>query len=94
MKIKQEFLSTFENVSLIATPASPVPAFTIGEKAKDPLSMYLEDIFTVPANIAGLPSISIPTGNTQEGLPLSILFTAPHFCEDRLFAVGKDLEQK
>jgi aspartyl-tRNA(Asn)/glutamyl-tRNA(Gln) amidotransferase subunit A len=93
-KIKQEFLSTFENVSLIATPASPVPAFRIGEKAKDPLSMYLEDIFTVPANIAGLPSISIPTGNTQEGLPLSILFTAPHFCEDRLFAVGKDLEQK
>ena len=92
-KIKEEFLKTFEEVSLIAMPTSPVPAFNVGEKTEDPLSMYLADIFTVPANIAGVPAISVPTGLNSEGLPMSIQFIAPYFVEDRLFDIGKVVEK-
>jgi len=92
-KIKEEFLKTFEEVSLIAMPTSPVPAFNVGEKTEDPLSMYLADIFTVPANIAGVPAISVPTGLNSEGLPMSIQFIAPYFGEDRLFDIGKVVEK-
>lgn len=91
--IRKEFAQAFESVDVVATPVSPIPAFKIGEKAEDPLAMYLADIFTVPANIAGVPAISVPTGKNEAGLPLSIQLTAPHFCEDRLFAVGKDVEK-
>jgi aspartyl-tRNA(Asn)/glutamyl-tRNA(Gln) amidotransferase subunit A len=90
--IRKEFAQAFESVDVVATPVSPIPAFKIGEKSEDPLAMYLADIFTVPANIAGVPAISVPTGKNKDGLPLSIQLTAPHFCEDRLFAVGKDVE--
>jgi aspartyl-tRNA(Asn)/glutamyl-tRNA(Gln) amidotransferase subunit A len=90
--IRKEFAQAFETVDVVATPVSPIPAFKIGEKSEDPLAMYLADIFTVPANIAGVPAISVPTGKNAAGLPLSIQLTAPHFCEDRLFAVGKDVE--
>ena len=82
---------------MIATPTSPVPAFKIGEKSGDPLSMYLADIFTVPANLAGVPAISVPSGTTvREGkkLPLGMQFFAPHFNEKMLFAIGKELEKK
>jgi aspartyl-tRNA(Asn)/glutamyl-tRNA(Gln) amidotransferase subunit A len=92
-KIKEEFLKTFEEVSLIAMPTSPIPAFNVGEKSEDPLSMYLADIFTVPANIAGVPAISIPTGINSENLPMSVQFIAPHFSEDRLFDIGKVVEK-
>jgi aspartyl-tRNA(Asn)/glutamyl-tRNA(Gln) amidotransferase subunit A len=78
---------------VIATPTSPVPAFKIGEKAKDPLAMYLADIFTVPANIVGVPAISIPSGKTESGLPLGMQFIAPHFREDLLFTIGSDFEK-
>lgn len=90
--IKKEFDNAFAKVDVIATPTSPYPAFKIGEKAGDPLAMYLSDIFTVPANIAGVPAISIPNGTTTEGLPLDMHFMAPHFCEDRLFILGKNFE--
>lgn len=90
--IRKEFAQAFESVDVVATPVSPIPAFKIGEKSEDPLAMYLADIFTVPANIAGVPAISVPTGKNKEGLPLSIQLTAPHFCEDRLFTIGKDVE--
>lgn len=91
--LQEEFASAFNDVDVIAMPTSPVPAFTIGEKAHDPLAMYLADIFTVPVNIVGVPAISIPSGKTEKGLPLSLQLIAPHFQESTLFAIGKDFEK-
>ncbi len=91
--LKKEFTQVFKDVDVIATPTSPVPAFSIGEKSHDPLAMYLADIFTVPVNIVGVPAISIPSGKTEAGLPLGIQFIAPHMREDALFIVGKDFEK-
>lgn len=93
--IKKDFSKAFADVDAIATPATTSPAFKLGEKTSDPLAMYLEDIFTVPANIAELPSMSIPSGAVErEGkhLPLGLLLTANRFREDVLFAVGKEFE--
>lgn len=90
--LKKEFARVFENVDVIATPTSPVPAFKIGEKAKDPLAMYLADIFTVPVNIVGVPAISVPSGKSSEGLPFGLQFIAPHYEENTLFTVSKDFE--
>lgn len=87
--ISDEFAETFKDVDLILTPTTPTPAFKLGEKTSDPLSMYLADIFTVPANIAGLPSISIPSGFSGE-LPLGIELTAAAGREDNLFVAGKE----
>lgn len=91
--LKKEFAKVFEKVDVIATPTSPVPAFLIGEKAKDPLAMYLADIFTVPVNIVGVPAISIPSGKTKAGLPLGLQFIAPHYEENTLFTVSRDFER-
>jgi aspartyl-tRNA(Asn)/glutamyl-tRNA(Gln) amidotransferase subunit A len=90
-KITAEMEKVFTEVDLLATPTCPTPAFQPGEK-KDPVSMYLSDIFTVPANISGVPAISLPNGMTKEGLPLDIQFMAPHFGEKLLFEVGKRYE--
>lgn len=90
--LKKEFVRIFNDIDVIATPTSPVPAFLIGEKASDPLAMYLADIFTVPVNIVGVPAISVPSGKTNSGLPLGIQFIAPHMREDILFSTGKDFE--
>ena len=76
-------------------PTTPHPAFTIGEKSEDPVAMYLEDIFTSPANLTGLPGISVPSGFVEEGgkqLPLGVQFIAPHMREDILFGIGKQFE--
>ncbi|MFZ2621086.1 MAG: Asp-tRNA(Asn)/Glu-tRNA(Gln) amidotransferase subunit GatA [Minisyncoccia bacterium] len=91
-KIGDDFSNAFKKVDVIVTPTTPGVAFKIGEKINDPLSLYLEDVFTVPANIVGIPAISIPAGNIKKGgksLPLGIQFMAPHACEDLLFTVGK-----
>ncbi len=88
--IMREYEDIFKEVDFIMTPTTPTAAFKFGEK-KDPLSMYLCDIFTTPANIAGLPAISIPFGKTTSGLPVGIQFTAPLFSDDSLFAIEKDL---
>lgn len=76
-------------VHAIVTPTAPTPAFKLGAKTSDPLQMYLEDIFTVPVNLAGVPAMSVPSGVTGSGLPLGLQFTASHFGEDILFALGK-----
>lgn len=89
----EDFNEVFKSVDIIATPTTPTPAFMLGEK-NDPLSMYLSDIFTVPANLSGMPAISIPGGMVTRKsveLPVGVQFTAPHFGEDRLFLVGKEL---
>lgn len=73
------------------TPTSAAPAFKIGEK-KDPLSMYLADIFTVPANLTGVPAISIPMGTVERdgiALPVGVQYIAPHAGDERLFDLGK-----
>lgn len=84
--------SASNGVDVIATPTAPTPAWKVGEKG-DPLSMYLADIFTVTANIAGIPAISLPSGKTQSGLPLGIQFMAAHGREDTLFAAGRLFEE-
>jgi aspartyl-tRNA(Asn)/glutamyl-tRNA(Gln) amidotransferase subunit A len=90
--IKDELAKAYMEVDAIITPSVPFPPFKFGEKSKDPLSMYMSDLFTVPANIAGLPAISIPSGKTSEGLPLGFHIMAPYLREDILFSVGKAFE--
>ncbi|HEY4528130.1 MAG TPA: Asp-tRNA(Asn)/Glu-tRNA(Gln) amidotransferase subunit GatA, partial [Candidatus Paceibacterota bacterium] len=91
--IRKDFEDEFKNVDLILTPTTPTLAFKIGEKTEDPLSMYLADIFTVPANLAGVPAISVPFGKVGN-LPVGVQLIAPWFEERRLFEVGKILESK
>ncbi|MBI4065650.1 Asp-tRNA(Asn)/Glu-tRNA(Gln) amidotransferase subunit GatA [Candidatus Kaiserbacteria bacterium] len=89
-QLAREFNAAFEEVDIIATPTMPTPAFKIGEKA-DPLSLYLEDAFTVLANLTGMPAISIPMGTVERDgkkLPVGIHFTASHQSESSLFALG------
>ena len=95
-RIEKELRDVFSDVDVIATPTSPTPAFKIGEKASDPLQMYLADIFTVVANIAGNPAISIPSGSAVrdgKALPLGLQFTSAYGREDVLFHAGKLFEQ-
>ena len=92
--LRKEFKELFSSVDLILTPTSPIPAWKIGEKS-DPLSMYLVDVFTVTANIVGVPAISLPSGFIEiegKNLPLGIQFMAPHGAEELLFDVGKKFE--
>ncbi len=95
--ITDDFKNVFSSgVHAVATPTAPTPAFKIGEKTADPLQMYLADIFTVPANIAGIPAISIPSGTTLVGgksLPLGLQLQAAHGCESTLFELGKKFEK-
>jgi len=90
--IENEFKKIFEDVDFVVTPTAPTPAFKFGEK-KDPLAMYLCDIFTTPANIAGLPAISIPSGFSSSGLPFGFQFNGPLFSDDSLFKIGKKFEE-
>ena len=93
--IRQEFIRTFEGVDAIATPTTPAPAFKFGAKS-DPLAMYAEDIFSTPANIAGVPAISVPMGTVErEGtdLPVGFQIIAPHRREETLFKIGADVER-
>jgi len=90
--IKDDYKKAFEKVDIIATPTAPSVAFKIGEKIDDPLQMYLEDIFTVPINLAGVPAISVPSGVKNvngKDLPIGMQFIANHGREDMLFAVSK-----
>lgn len=93
--ITDELLARLRDVDVIATPTTTSPAFKLGEFSADPIKMYLEDIFTVPGNISGLPGISVPTGTvTRDGvsLPVGTQFMSAPFSEDKLFAIGKDAE--
>ena len=80
---------------MILTPTSPTPAFPIGDKSmqENPINMYLNDVFTVSVNLAGLPGISIPMGLSQSGLPLGLQLIGKSFDEVRLFQVASALEQ-
>jgi aspartyl-tRNA(Asn)/glutamyl-tRNA(Gln) amidotransferase subunit A len=94
--IKEDYKKAFEKVDVLITPTTPGPAFKIGEKINDPLQLYLEDIFTVPANLAGIPAISIPCGFKEvdgKRLPLGLQIMAKHGNEKLLFTVAKELEK-
>lgn len=92
-KIKEDFEKAFKVCDCIVTPTSPTPAFKIGEKLEDPLSMYLSDIFTIPANLAGLPAISIPCGFSKEGLPLGLQIMGRPFDEETMLRAAYAFEQ-
>jgi len=91
-KIMEDFKKAFGQVDVLATPTSPTVAFKFGEKTKDPLSMYMADVFTVPINLAGLPAISMPCG-TSENLPVGLQLIAPWFEEETLFNIGGEFEK-
>ena len=94
--LRKEYDKAFSEVDVIAFPTTPSPAFRFGEKTDDPVSMYLEDVFTVTANLTGHPALSVPMGMlARDGkeLPVGIHFTAPHQAEARLFALGEVVEK-
>ena len=91
--IRQDFLNAYKEVDAILTPTSPTPAFKKGEKASDPLSMYLSDIYTIGVNLAGLPGISIPCGFTQSKLPVGLQIIGQPFREADLLAIAHTYEQ-
>ncbi|KAF2412117.1 aspartyl/glutamyl-tRNA amidotransferase subunit A [Microbacterium sp. B35-04] len=91
--IQRDFAEAFAQVDVIATPSAPTTAFRLGEKIDDPLQMYLNDVTTIPANLAGVPGISIPSGlAAEDGLPVGIQFLAPAHEDARLYRVGAALE--
>jgi aspartyl-tRNA(Asn)/glutamyl-tRNA(Gln) amidotransferase subunit A len=92
--IQRDFASAFEQVDVLATPSAPTTAFPLGSKIDDPLAMYLNDLTTIPANLAGVPGIALPSGLAPEdGLPVGIQFMAPAREDARLYTVGAALEQ-
>jgi len=94
--IKRDFDTVFDSgVDAILTPTTPTPAFALGDKklATDPIAMYLNDIFTVTVNMAGLPAISVPAGLSREGLPLGLQLIGRPFDEERLFCLGGVIEE-
>jgi aspartyl-tRNA(Asn)/glutamyl-tRNA(Gln) amidotransferase subunit A len=90
--IRAELEHAFETYDAIITPTAPTPAFKLGEKANDPVQMYLCDLFTVPANIAQMPGLTVPSGTTETGLPIGFQLIGPRFSERKLFSIGKIVE--
>ncbi len=91
--IKRDFDEAFQMCDAIITPTSPTPAFKIGEKTDDPMQMYLSDIFTISANLAGIPGLSVPCGFTKSGLPIGVQFLAGHFAEGKLLQIASAYEK-
>jgi aspartyl-tRNA(Asn)/glutamyl-tRNA(Gln) amidotransferase subunit A len=91
--IRQDFDRAFEEVDLIVGPVTSTPAYKLGEKVNDPLAMYLDDVFTVSANLAGIAGISIPCGLSQSGLPIGLQLQSPPFEEDRLLRAAHMFQQ-
>jgi len=92
--IRDDFQRAFRDTDLILSPTSPTPAFKLGERSQDPLSMYLSDIYTIPANLAGIPAISVPCGFTRAGLPVGLQLMARPFDEETLFRAAYTFEQE
>ena len=92
-KMMNDFDRAFEKVDAIIAPVSPTPAFKVGEKVDNPLEMYLADIFTLSANLVGIPALAIPSGLTKNNLPLGFQLMGPRFSEPLLFELGKLYER-
>jgi aspartyl-tRNA(Asn)/glutamyl-tRNA(Gln) amidotransferase subunit A len=92
--VKRDFEDAFRNVDAILCPTSPTPAFRLGEKTADPLSMYLSDVYTLPASLAGVPAASVPCAPTKAGLPVGLQLIAPALREDTLFTLAAAWEAR
>jgi aspartyl-tRNA(Asn)/glutamyl-tRNA(Gln) amidotransferase subunit A len=88
--IRQDYEKVFKGVDALMAPVSPTPAFRIGEKTDDPLAMYLSDIYTVTANLAGIPALSVPCGFTSGGLPVGLQILGSHFEEATLLRLAQN----
>ncbi|MBP2669617.1 MAG: gatA [Deltaproteobacteria bacterium] len=91
--IREDFGKAFGQVDVLLTPTAPTPAFRLGEKTDDPLTMYLSDIYTIPCNLAGIPGLSVPCGLSAEGLPVGAQLLANHFREETLFTAAGAIER-
>jgi aspartyl-tRNA(Asn)/glutamyl-tRNA(Gln) amidotransferase subunit A len=91
--VARDFAAAFERVDCLLTPTAPSAAFAIGEKSEDPVAMYLNDVFTVPANLAGLPALSVPAGLSDDGLPLGLQVIGRAFDEETVLRVGAAIER-
>ncbi len=91
--LTRDFLNAFSTVDVLLTPTAPTPAFKLGEKTDDPLAMYLADIYTVTANLAGICGVSVPCGNSAEGLPIGAQILGKHFDEATVLRVARAVEQ-
>ncbi len=91
--IVEDYKKAFNECDVIVSPVTPTPAWKIGEKDSDPLSVYLSDLLTIPANLAGVPGMSVPCGFSSEGLPIGIQLQAAHFAEKTLLQTGFNVEQ-
>ncbi len=92
--IMDDYRQAFEKCDLLVSPVTPAPAWELGARMDDPLSMYLSDVLTICTNLAGLPGISVPCGFSPDGLPIGFQIQAPHFQEERLFRAAYNLEQR
>jgi len=92
--MRQDFGEAFKKCDAVLTPTAPTPAFLFGEKVDDPLAMYLNDIYTVTANLAGVPGISVPCGLSKDGLPLGMQLLGPYWSEATLFRLAHAYQQK
>jgi len=91
--IQEDFRKAFEYCDVLLSPVAPTPAFRIGEKIDDPLTMYLSDVFTLSANLAGIPGMSVPCGFSSDGLPIGLQVMGPHFEEGKILQVAYGFEQ-
>lgn len=91
--LRDQYTEAFKKCDVILSPVTTSPAFKIGDRISDPLAMYLNDIFTVSTNLAGLPGMSVPFGMSKDGLPIGVQLTAAHFEEQKMLNVGYSLEQ-
>ena len=92
--IRQDFVKAFERCDCILMPVAPTTAFRLGEKSTDPLQMYLADVYTISANLAGIPGISLPAGFDGQGLPIGLQVLCPAFAEQRLLRIARMFESK
>jgi aspartyl-tRNA(Asn)/glutamyl-tRNA(Gln) amidotransferase subunit A len=92
--IRGDFTTAFEKVDCLMMPVSPSTAFKVGEKTTDPLQMYLEDIYTISANLAGVPGISIPAGFDSKGLPIGLQILAENFAEEKIMRIARMYEKQ
>src|ERR687890_500150 len=91
--VARDFVRAFEQVDVLVSPTAPTTAFRMGEKLDDPLAMYLQDVATIPANLAGVPGLSLPAGLAEDGLPVGVQLLAPLMADDRLYNAAAALER-
>ena len=92
--IARDFSEAFKDVDALVTPVSPFPAFKLGEKIDDPLAMYLSDVYTLTGDLAGVPCMSVPCGESSEGLPIGLQIQAPPFAEEKLLRIARSYERE